>query len=136
MFLFFSQNSSFLLPFFFFFLVIPSYFSFFLFCSFNFFLELNFFSIPTWMVLCRNGNGSRFSIPEPDPDPARLLNGFFYRGLDPPPPSPTGSIGPVRPWYFRAHFVAQSEKKKCMLDIDFLSNQTRGEKEDSNPLFS
>ena len=48
----------------------------------------------------RNGNGSGFSIPRPDPraktcdpNPAYLLNGFFFQGPDPFLP---GSAGPVQ----------------------------------------
>ena len=78
----------------------------------------------------RVGFGSGFSISEPDPrvkprspDPVRLLNRFFSRGPDPSPPGPAGSTGPVGPWYFMAHSVAQSKKKKnvCNFKIFFKS---------------
>lgn len=47
-----SHDPSFLLPFFF--LLSPPIFLFSFFCSFLFFPVLNFFSIPTWMVLWWN----------------------------------------------------------------------------------
>ena len=63
------------------------------------------------------------------PGPGPFTKRIFFRGTDSPPPSPVGSTGPIGPWYFRAHSVAQ--KKKCLPDIDFLSNQIGGEKEHS-----
>ena len=65
-------------------------------------------------IQSRNGNGSGFSISGPDPraktlgpDPARLLDDFFFWGPDLPQLGPAGSTGLVGLWYFRAHFVAQ-----------------------------
>ena len=75
----------------------------------------------------RNGNRSGFSIPKPDlraktcgPDPARLLNGFFFFwGSDPPPWAPRAPLSPAR-----SGPIPLPNQKKKMSDIDFLSNQT------------
>ena len=71
-------------------------------------------------------------FPYPDstrgPNLARLLNGFFFSGAR---TRPCGLHGPCGLWYFRAYSVAQLKKKKCLPDIDFLGNQTGGEKEHS-----
>ena len=76
----------------------------------------------------RNGNGSGSGWVFPYLDPAHLLNGFFSRGPDLPhwaPQAPwaplgRGTSGPI---------LWPNKKKKCLPDIDFLNNQTGGEKE-------
>ena len=52
------------------------------------------------------------------PNPARLVNEFFFAG---PRPALSGPTGPIGPWYFRAHYVAQNF---FLPNTDFLSNQT------------
>ena len=72
----------------------------------------------------RNGNRSGFSIPKPDLraktcGPARLLNGFFFGGSDPPPWAPRAPLSPAR-----SGPIPLPNQKKKMSDTDFLSNQT------------
>ena len=52
---------------------------------------------------------------------------FFFRGSDPPLWAPRALWAVV----LKAYSVAQLKKKKCLPDIDFLGNQTGGEKEHS-----
>ena len=80
------------------------------------------------MVLCRNGNSNRSSFFIPGPD-------LFTKRIFLPRPGPA----PARPYRLhRPHWAVVLQgpfcgpiKKKSMPDIDFLSNQTGGEKEDS-----
>ena len=74
----------------------------------------------------RNDNGPGFSILGPGP----FTKWIFFSGPGPALLGPAGSMGPVGPWYFKAHSVAElKKKKKCLPNIDFLNNQTGGEKE-------
>ena len=61
-----------------------------------------------------------------DPNPARLVNGFFLRGPDPPHRAPLGhgTSGPIL-W---------PKKKNFLPNTNFLSNQTsRGKRTQENP---
>ena len=44
---------------------------------------------------------------DPQPEPGPISKRIFFVGPRPAPPGPAGSMGPVGPWYFRAHSVAQ-----------------------------
>ena len=83
----------------------------------------------------RNGNGSGFLIPGPDsrakthdPDPARLLNRFFFRGPNPPHRALLGHAT-SRPILLPNQKIKIKNKK--LPDTDFLSNQTVGDTQES-----
>ena len=89
-------------------------------------------------IQSRNGNGSGFSISGPDlraktlgPDPARLLDEFFFSGARTCPSwalrAPRASLGCGT----SGPILWPNKKKKCLPGIDFLANQTGGEKEES-----